>query len=144
MSFPLLIAQTPRAGRWNHVNLLPGGVCLPADFAPADFLGAASASPVGGNYLAATRVVRQAAGATKEGREVLALVGLRVPDGLARNSLLAWLDARLSQLGEMVTGTDWSAHDGSDYPLAELDDWVREAAAAFGLRPHPTSVLAVC
>jgi len=121
MGYPLLIARTPRAGRFNHVNLPPPE--LPLSSRPADYLGAAVGQPVGENYIAATRTVRQVESA-REGREVLVLAGVRIPaDPTVRAELTKWLDATLEAVGQFVTERDWSTHDGANLSLRELGEW---------------------
>jgi len=135
MGYPLLIARTPRAGRFNHVNLLPPE--LPRNFRPADYLGAAVGQPVGENYIAATRTVRQVESA-REGREVLVLAGVRIPaDPTVRAELTKWLDATLEAVGQFVTERDWSTHDGANLGLRELGDWRNDCVGRFGLASYP-------
>lgn len=129
--FPVLIAATPRAGRFNHLNLLPPGP-LPDGFKPADYLGAAGSTPVGPDYLAAVQIVAQV-GTSREGREVLALVGVRVSDETERTRILEWLREKLLSLGREITGVDWAAHDGSDYRLTTLELWEGEVRKTFSL-----------
>lgn len=132
--FPLLIAQTPRAGRWNHVPLVPPGG--PVAVAAA-YLGAEADGRSGDNFVAAAAEVTQPT-TGRSGREVLMLVGLAVPAGVEREALRAWLLARLPALGAAVAAFDWDGHSGGAAELPELAHWRDEAVAAFGLGPHPT------
>lgn len=136
MAYPVLLARTPRAGRFNHVNLLPPGD-LPAGFNPADFLGAAARQPVGENYLAACKIVPQVDSA-REGREILVLAGVGLPaDPRVRTELSAWLGMMLETVGQLVTTTDWEKHDGSSLSLRELAAWQQECVSRFGLAKYP-------
>lgn len=134
MGYPVLIAMTPRAGRWNHVTLLPPGG-LPADLRPADWLGATAGAARRDGYLSVSRVVAQA-GSTREGREVLALVSGDVAHGRDVEGLRGWLGQKLIDLGREVEAVDWDAHDGGDFRLSALAAWQVEAVERFGLRPR--------
>lgn len=133
--FPLLIAHTPRAGRWNHVALAPPGG-LPAGTDAAAYLSVPPGS--GANYVAASSDVEQPT-TGRTGREVLVLIGVTVPEGERRDALEAWLRLRLGDLGTAVASFDWEAHAGGSAYLPELAVWRDRVVAEFGLVTHPTT-----
>lgn len=133
VAFPVLMGQTPRGGRWNHVALLPN--VLPAGTDAAAYLSTA-AIPGGANFVAVAADVEQPA-TGRVGRETLVLIGVQVPDGERRAALEAWLRERLADLGAWVAGFDWDTHVGGPAVMPALPDWSTQAVSAFDLRPHP-------
>jgi hypothetical protein len=139
MIVPIVLAQTPRAGRFNHLNLVPARVSLPARLRPNDVLGAAQTRPIGRDYIAAVREVRQGETA-RYGKEVLVLTGIRPPiDINLRTAVIQWLEGKLDELDVALGDMDWDNHHGGDRPCELLTLWGDEAARMFRLGSPPHS-----
>lgn|GEM_PF-6771492 len=135
MGYPILIAQTPRAGRFNHINLLPS-IDVPFGFSSGDYLGAAAGRAVGENYLAVSKTVNQV-DSVREGQEILVLAGVRLPaDEQFRSELLKWLVDTLDAVGHLVVTRDWTNHDGGSLCLEELAEYQKECVARFRLTAY--------
>jgi hypothetical protein len=111
MKYPFLIAETPRAGKWNHRFIVPEG-CSLEQAEVATMVTKARANSVGSDYVAATneRVTQTHGG--RRGREMLILCGVNVgslaPDEV--ESVKQGLESLLSKLEDLVTSKiDWDS-----------------------------------
>jgi hypothetical protein len=119
------IAQTPRAGEKNHCLVVPCHlpVCEREIFAR---INAAIYQPIGKDYMAVSQVVEQAA-STRQGHEILVLVGLNVNklSSQQRDEVCLKLKHYLSEFETLVTKQiDWE-HE-NDHLLVcrpELEQW---------------------
>lgn len=125
-----LLAQTPRAGRWNH-RLLVAPQHGFSETEVLEYLARASAEPIGKDYIAVSRDVRQASSG-REGREMLVLVGVAStslsPEQHQKLSRL--LNEMLERLADLVTEQiDWD-REGKRLLVErdELERWVQKVA----------------
>lgn len=106
MERPLLFAETPRAGRWNHRFLVPEELTMTEEQL-AEEASRARQQHQGSNYLAVVRQVEQpSSGRTAD--ELLVLHGVAEHlDAATRRELLKRLEARLDDLDRLVQTLDW-------------------------------------
>ena len=134
-----LYARTARGGQLNHVDILPPGAKLPADFDRCVRQVEAKESS-GKHFFAVARCVQQAGG--REGMETLVLHGVEVERLLpsAREAILHCLAGLQEDLSQLVTQRiDWDSVGGSALVSKELDEWLeRVRKAAGGTLPVPS------
>jgi hypothetical protein len=122
-----LIAQTPRAGLRNHCFVVPENFLqLTSRREVRERLSTALSQAEGNDYIAVSKTVEQVA-SSRQGREMLVLVGIDVQQ-LSENdrkNVRTKLYDYLSQLEILVTETiDWEKSDGDFFVLrSELDKW---------------------
>ncbi len=126
-----LIAQTPRAGLRNHCFVVPEHFLeLTSRREVGERLSAAISQPEGDDYIAVSQTVEQI-GSSRQGHEILVLVGLDVKQlsENARNNVRSKLKDYLSQFEILVTQTiDWEK-SGSDLFVQrrELEKWGQDS-----------------
>ncbi|MCA9174737.1 MAG: hypothetical protein KDB14_09665 [Planctomycetales bacterium] len=142
---PMLFAETPRAGRWNHRFLVPESLSL-SEEQLAEQAARARRRPQGANYLAVVRSVEQPA-TGRAADELLVLHGVEVErlDAATRRVLLKRLAQRLEDLEQLVEALDWE-QEGKRLVVhrRELKEWfdadfAPELAACRGPSPLPES-----
>ncbi|KHD06022.1 hypothetical protein PN36_09600 [Candidatus Thiomargarita nelsonii] len=126
-----LIAQTPRAGLRNHCFVVPESFLeLTSRREVGERLSAAISQPQGDDYIAVSQTVEQI-GSSRQGHEILVLVGLDVKQ-LSENAhkkVHSKLKDYLSQFEILVTQTiDWEK-SGSDLFVQrrELEEWGQDS-----------------
>lgn len=139
---PCLLARTPRAGKHNHVDLVPPGVTLPTEFSHLISLATEHGLGSGKHYLASTQKVLQTSSG-RTGHETLLLYGVDVAQ-LQRQGRLGQVQAGLEQLravlGELVTQQiDWTRNGPAPVSRRELADWLRQLEQQTGGQPLPAS-----
>ncbi|MEN8215828.1 MAG: hypothetical protein ABFS56_05530 [Pseudomonadota bacterium] len=122
-----LIAQTPRAGLRNHCFVVPDNFLqLTSRREVRELLSTALSQAEGNDYIAVSKTVEQVA-SSRQGREMLVLVGIDVQQlsESDRKKVRTKLEDYLSQLEILVTETiDWEKSDGDFFVLrSELDKW---------------------
>lgn len=141
MDRPLLFAETPRAGRWNHRFLVPEDLDM-SEEELAEEASYARQQSQGDNYLAVVREVHQPSSG-RPADELLVLHGIQVEqmDAATRRELLKRLESRLDDLGRLVQSMDWE-HEGKRLLVTrrELTTWfdndfAEELAACRGPAP---------
>lgn len=127
MERPLLFAETPRAGRWNHRFLVPPEAAC-SEERLAEQAARARQRSQGGDYLAVVRQVQQHEGG-READELLVLQGIAVDrlDAATRRVLLQRLEQRLDDLQQLVEAINWE-QDGKRLVVRreELSQWFDE------------------
>jgi len=105
MNKPQLIAETPRAGKWNHRFIAAPDGSL-SDSEIKKILAAARSNPQGDDYLA---VSVETAESGRTGKEILVLVGVDVKklSESQRQQIVTQLKQRLPNLATLVTEIDW-------------------------------------
>jgi hypothetical protein len=123
-----LIAQTPRAGEKNHCLVIPCDLPI-SEREVFQRINAAIEQAEGKDYIAVSQVVEQTA-TTRQGREMLVLVGLNVSQltPKQRHKILLQLKYYLAQFERLVTQQiDWQ---NQSCPLLvcrpELNEWGEE------------------
>lgn len=126
MNKPQLIAETPRAGKWNSRFLAAPDGSL-SDSEVAKIVTAARRNPKGDDYLAVSADRAQLLSG-RTGKEILVLVGVDVKklSETERQQIFKQLEQRLNEdLATLVTeGIDWD-RDGQALLVKrrELGDW---------------------
>jgi hypothetical protein len=123
MNKPQLIAETPRAGKWNHRFIAAPDGSL-SDSEIAEIVTAARRNPQGDDYLAVSvETVQSVSGRT--GKEILVLTGVDVKklSESQHQQIVTQLEQRLADLATLVTEEiDW---DGQAILVKrrELGEW---------------------
>ncbi len=121
MNKPQLVAETPRAGKWNHRFIAAQNGSL-SDSEVAKMIAAARRNPQGDDYLAVIAETTQSMSG-RTGKEILVLTGVDVKK-LSDNQhqqIVAQLEQRLADLATLVT---------------EEIDWDKEGQAILVKRPE--------
>jgi len=121
MNKPQLVAETPRAGKWNHRFIAaPNGSFSDSDV--AKMIAAARRKPQGDDYLAVIAETTQSMSG-RTGKEILALTGVDVKklSDNQRQQIVDQLDQQLTDLATLVT---------------EVIDWDKEGQAILVKRPE--------
>lgn len=106
MERPLLFAETPRAGRWNHRFLVPQG-CDVDESALAEWAARARDGELGERHIAVVRRdVEQAAGG-RRGDELLVLIVPATCGQSERAELRRRLEQRMVELEAWIGALDW-------------------------------------
>ena len=128
---PLLFAETPRAGRWNHRFLVPNELSM-SEEQLAENAARARQRAQGADYLAVVRQVEQQDGG-RMADELLVLHGVNVEhlDAATRRVLVKRLEERLDDLEHLVEIIDWE-QEGKRLVVhrQELSQWFDEDFAA--------------
>jgi hypothetical protein len=125
MSRTQLVAETPRAGKWNHRFIVSSTGDL-SDSEVAKVVAAARRNLQGEDYLAVSvKTAQSVSGRT--GDEILVLTGIEVNklSGTQRQQIMAQLEQRLAELAVLVTEKiDWErAGQSLLVERAELAEW---------------------
>jgi hypothetical protein len=121
MNKPQLVAETPRAGKWNHRFIAaPNGSF--SDSEVAKMIAAARRNPQGDDYLAVIAETTQSMSG-RTGKEILALTGVDVKklSDNQRQQIVDQLEQQLTDLATLVT---------------EEIDWDKEGQAILVKRPE--------
>ncbi|TGO03326.1 hypothetical protein PN36_08200 [Candidatus Thiomargarita nelsonii] len=124
MNKPQLIAETPRAGKWNH-RFIAAQDCSLSDSEIKKIVAAARRNPQGDDYLAVSvKTAQSVSGRT--GNEILVLVGVDVKklSETQRQQIVTQLEQRLADLATLVTEINWD-RDGQAILVKrrELGEW---------------------
>lgn len=125
MNKPQLIAETPRAGKWNHRFIAAPDGSL-SDSEIAEIVTAARRNPQGDDYLAVSvETVQSVSGRT--GKEILVLTGVDVKklSETQHQQIVTQLEQRLADLATLVTEKiNWD-RDGQTTLVKrrELGEW---------------------
>jgi len=122
---PQLIAETPRAGKWNHRFIAAADGNL-SDSEVAKIVAAARRNPQGDDYLAVSVETAQSVSG-RTGKEILVLTGVDVKklSETQRQQIVTQLEQRLANLATLVTEEiDWD-RDGQAILVKrrELGEW---------------------
>jgi hypothetical protein len=129
MRYPILIAETPRAGKWNHRYIGPQGSEISSDQAATIFESVRASENRGGdNYMAITSgPVRQVDGTSRIGVETLVLYGIdtRKLGPNEKGAVKRELTALIDQLAILVTEQIQWDTEGTDLVVKrkELAEW---------------------
>ncbi len=129
MSRIQLIAETPRAGQWNHCFIVAPTGDLSGEEVIREVLTAARHCPQGEDYLAVSvEAAQMLSGRT--GREILVLTGIEVNrlSDTQRQQVMVQLERRLADLATLVTEkVDWEQEGkGGLVKRVELVDWEKD------------------
>ncbi|HEW98409.1 MAG: hypothetical protein DRR16_12550 [Candidatus Parabeggiatoa sp. nov. 3] len=121
MNKPQLVAETPRAGKWNHRFIAAPNGSL-SDSEVAKMIAAARRNPQGDDYLAVSAETTQSMSG-RTGKEILVLTGVDVKklSDNQRQQIIAQLGQQLIDLATLVT---------------EKIDWDKEGQAILVKRPE--------
>ncbi len=125
MNKPQLVAETPRAGKWNHRFIAAQNGSL-SDSEVAKMIAAARRNPQGDDYLAVSADTAQSVSG-RTGKEILVLMGVDVKklSDSQRQQIIAQLDQRLADLATLVTEEiDWDKNGQAILiKRPELGEW---------------------
>ncbi len=124
MNKPQLIAETPRAGKWNH-RFIAAQDCSLSDSEIQKIVTAARRNPQGDDYLAVSVEMAQSVSG-RTGKEILVLVGVNAKklSETQRQPIVTQLKKQLKNLATLVTEIDWD-RDGQAILVKrrELGEW---------------------
>jgi len=135
----ILFGLTPRAGRRNHVYLVPDdskaarrkieGLALRVSKAVEDLL---DSPGIGQDFIVAWQEVTQTT-TGRRGREWICLAGIDISklSDHNRKKCADWLKSRLEGLDEIVASRDWNRSDDLFEVLKEMRAWQKEVGSAW-------------
>lgn len=126
MKTPILIAETPNAGKWGYRFLVSAGANIGDATVSAFVSKGRGESLIGGNYLAVRHNVIQRSTGRPDAGETLMLVGVDTSQisNEKRSQIVATLRSLLDKLDAVVQEIDWTNEKRLVVPHRSLAEWL--------------------
>lgn len=126
MKTPILIAETPNAGKWGYRFLISDGANIGDTIVSAFVSKGRGESLIGGNYLAVRHNVIQRSTGRPDAGETLILVGVDTSQisNEKQEQIIASLRSLLDKLDAVVQEIDWTNEKRLVVPHRSLAEWL--------------------